>query len=311
MIEKRETVVGKFNEKLKKAFQDKFKIIALSDGNAGYSLVRDYDKKILDKLCIENGKKYVSLAHLLIGADELDNLDDKDALPVVITINFLLDKNDSSGYGYNYDFVGRRGWAPVNLTSAEDYFYNISEDAFYEKDKKKSIETIYNELFEQHIKPTKRIKGAFLRLKMLFWRSLFPKALDAFSYVSQKLIFIISGEKFSYTFAEHLLSNRSEPNISPQKEEKASKQIEFFGYSASAWSIVAYCLIHLFLFAIFYYYKIRPDYIKLMLTNNFLTLVYVIFSLAIFEKFIPKVLKYIVVRLNTYSFNLQFKRIKI
>lgn len=67
---------------------------------------------------------------------------------------------------------------PINIDSQNEYFYDISEQKLYKNNKEINQFQLLNEIYELHIKPTKFLKGLFLRTKIWFYRILLKKYLN-------------------------------------------------------------------------------------------------------------------------------------
>ena len=134
------------------------------------------------------------------------------------------------------------------------------------------------------------------------------------------ILLIISGNRFTYkpileeeilndTIIKSKFSERKKMKMEEVLEE--GKKFDFLAYKASRWSIIFYSLLHL----LFYFISTFKDYKPIILTtifkNNFLTLIYVIFSLWIIEAVLPKILISSIRLFSNCSFYSLHKTIKL
>lgn len=287
--------------------------IFLSDVKVGFSAVRDLDVAIKNKLKISDGKEYRTLFRVYIKDEDLEN-----SLilkkPLIIRAHFNLVENNEF-FRENYDFIKNDKYKPLDLTS-KDYFYDIGKDIFYDnKNKVVSAADITKKIYSQHIKTSKLFLGFYLRLKIYFWHKLLPNFFKLLSNLTICLLYIISGQKYSFDIIRRYVDITSfKDSVDESKKlenSKESKKITIFDYSASFWSIFVYCLLHLALYTIFYLHNYKPNFINVLLSNNFLVIVYAIFSLSMFEVLIPKGLKALIRKFTLLSVNISMKSLKV
>ena len=213
---------------------------------------------------------------------------------------------------------------PIDLISKDEYYYNVEKNKLYKNKKEILPNELINKIYNDHIKPTKFIRGIWLRTKLFFWRIIIKKFFDYLYIFLHYFLYITSGDKYSYVWVikEEILNNKiinSEiKNMIGQKEKEEikenlekGKKFNFFGYMASHWTIIFYSIFHLLFYIIFEYKNWYPTIIIMILKNNFLTLIYVISSLWIMEIVIPKILKMLIRTTSRLSWNSRMKSIKI
>lgn len=208
--------------------------------------------------------------------------------------------------------------SPIDLTS-EDYLYDISSNRIIFKNKELSAKELVDNIYNLHVLPTKRFKGIGIRFKLYIWRILFVQFFYCFSKVFHYLLYIITGDKYSYdpvfdrtivngiTVASSVESmiDRTTP------QERDSKKINFLGYDVDLWPIVFYSIFTLVIYLIFESKDIKPIFLVKILNNNFLLALYVVVSLWLIDVVTPLILKQLIKMNSKKSFSIKYKRLKI
>lgn len=206
---------------------------------------------------------------------------------------------------------------PVDVDSYDDYSFDIETGELYRKNKKISADELVTEIYGDHVKSTKPLKGLFLRFRMFFWRMFMHWVFEIFSKISYYSFYFISGNRYLYApfFEEETLNDvviKSRiRDVKIKDEIKKAKKVKFLSYEADYWPIIFYSTIHAILYSILMYKNYKPIFITTILKNNFLTIVYVILSLWVLEVVMPKLLKFLIRYFSIISFRFQYKSIKI
>ncbi|MEK7172361.1 MAG: hypothetical protein AAB723_04055 [Patescibacteria group bacterium] len=298
----------KFIEKFKN-IDDKngfYDFTPYTDG-LGFSIKRDLNNRDTDN---------TSLLKFYIKKDEGDEF--KIKKPIFVSVNY--------GKKVENNVLVRgvtKISSPADLSFINEYYYNASNDKIFKDEKEISACNFIDEIYAKHIKPTKPIIGFWVRSKMFFWKvtvnKIFGYIADFFHYV----LYVITGDKYSYdpVIREEVLNNTIlasawKDSVGQKKDRgrdnlKESARFNFFGYEASRWVIVAYSILHLFLYIILINKNWKPVVITTIFKNNFLTIIYVISSLWILETLIPKILKIFIKSSSKFSIHSLYKTIKI
>lgn len=299
-------------------FEDIFgfeNIVQLNDTLVGVSGKRQYSKELLDRLRIKDKKQYLCLIYVLIeNSDLLNDEHTKKNLYIRVDFAFLYENNT---YRFDYESVGNKNARPVNLLSTEEYYFDVKNLKFYHKDKEILPRKIIDTLFEQHIKPTKYFKGLYLRSKLFFWRKIYPFMIKAISNLFVALSYIMFGIKHSWDidkryFSEVYTDKSKFISTKPKNAPDAPKEISFFGYPVSKWSLASYgSLILLLYITIVFYGHCQLLVIASIIHNNFLGLLFIILTLIIYETGLPILLKFLVKKTSKYYSSAIFKQIKV
>lgn len=203
-------------------------------------------------------------------------------------------------------------WDPIDLYSLDEYFYNTATRKFYYHNKEVSAQQIFLNIENEHMRPTKKIRGFLLRYRLWYWRRSLPFTIKVIDSILIFLLWIISGERLKSNIWEKRseLINKRIPEKDIQFEQ--AKTMDFFGYKAKRWSVVFYCTLHLIIYVIIFNKSVRYGSLSGIFTNNFLAVCYIVVSFAITESFIPTMLKSIINKITPKVFNrVTFKELKI
>lgn len=256
---------------------------------------------------------YGSIFYIYLKNDELENNKEKKSLHIRTTYGNLIEEEGrkfiqrTSETEKNIEKV----IGPIDFTSDNDFFYDIKENQFYQKDKKITPDELLDKIYQIHIKPTRFFKGFIIRLRLFIWRVLIIFLVKLISDVFQCLLFLISGTKFDDIYTRIFSANKID-NISQNSNKfKEPEKGDLFGFKAPLWPITFFCAFHFIFYVIFWLKNYKSEFIVTILENNFLTVIYTILFLVILERFLPKILKFLINKTSQLYFNLSFKRIKI
>ena len=264
--------------------------------------------KIEDQKILENA----SLFTIYIKEEELN----KDNNIKKIHVSATYGKIAETGGVYVRD--NQKISSPIDLTS-EDYLYDINRNQIIFKDKELSAKELVDNIYNLHILPTKRFKGIGIRFKLYIWRKLFVQFFHCFSKAFHYLLYIITGDKYSYdpvfdrTIVNGItVSSSVEAMIDrTTPQERDGKKINFLGYDVDLWPIVFYSIFTLVMYLIFELKDIKPIFLVKILNNNFLLALYVVVSLWLIDVVTPLILKRLIKMNSKKSFSIKYKRLKI
>lgn len=256
---------------------------------------------------------YGTIFYIYLKNEELENKKDKKSLHIRATYGSLIEEGEKKFIQRSSENEKniKKVIGPIDFTSDNDFFYNITENQFYQKDEKITPEQLLEKIYQIHIKPTRFFKGFIIRIKLFIWRVLLVFLLKLISDIFQCLLFLISGEKFIdiYTriFSANKIDNTSQNNNKYTEPEKW----DLFGFKAPLWPITFFCVFHFTLYIIFWLKNYKPEFIITILENNFLTIIYAMLFLVILERFLPRIFKFFINKTSQLYFDLSFKNIKI
>ena len=302
-----EKEIKQVNTIIKESFNDKYSLTKLSDSKIGYSIKHDYDEDVVKKLRISDKKTYTSLTNLSVFDEDLKEFNKK-KIPVDVVIRFLLFEDDENKFVYNYDFLGNKNWKPVSFT-AHGYSLDLSNKQFYKGNQKIDLINIYSEVYDKHVKPSLVIKGLPFRTKV---------GLNKFLVFVLKSISITIGKilEWAYYYEPHRKNFKTifpsgEDNSSISEPVLENERFDFYGYKVSPRTISIYSFFHLAMYMIFYLFNYYPQIIKNIVKYQFLTLIYMISTVTVFSKFVPKILVATLKNLDNMIFEYEFRSFKV
>lgn len=268
------------------------------DGNFGFSAVKSYP----------NG--YGSLLRILIAKKDLDA--SKVSLP--ITISTTYGKKTDSGIQLSVNAASD----PIELASVNEFYFDPTSKKFtrkegffkgtHEIEPQKIIEIIH----KLHTKPTKKVFGLWLRTKIIFWRYIAAGFFKFISKIFIYLLYLISGIDITHdTWTRLIFPEKLEEQNKERVGFTDKKTKDFFGYQASSWAIISYCCLHLILFLIFFHFDYKPIVITTIFKNSFLTVVYVISTLFLYDIVLPRIFKRLIKWMDKLFYLSSSRNIKI
>lgn len=269
------------------------------DDEFGFSFLKDKN---------QNGRNFASLYRIFINKDEFNNSSDIKNITAMVSYG---EKTQDGILLTPKNIKPSISW-PIEIISTDDFKFNIEDNKFYYLNSEISPQELIKKLEEFHTKPTKIARGFILRLKLSIFRILIPFLIGILFEIFKGFLYFISGSILSETiWTITLKSNSSKEQYRKNNSPFATEKVQVFGYQASAWAVVAYCLLHLVIYSYFFYKGISNIFIQSIFANAFLTLAYVIPSLVIFERIAPLIIEKIIIKLAYYYQQSAFKKIEI
>ncbi|EKD63794.1 MAG: hypothetical protein ACD_51C00200G0006 [uncultured bacterium] len=282
------------------------------DDDIGFSTKKYIAPSLRKKLGIPNDKKYVTFIHVYLPKDKLEN----DQIPLIIRAE-LTEERDGKFF-ITDKYIKNRRLEPINLISRDEYFYDKEKNYFYDKKNNKiqAIE-ILNQIYDLHTKTSKTFGGLSLRSRIL-QREIQAGTYKQLALLLQWFLHISSGEKVQFDLVEQEVKpERSNQRnlINTNITEEKPAQINFFGYIIAKRTILFYSSIHLIFYVLFFFKRINIPLLNTILNNAFLTALYVILTLGIFENIfdtkLPPLIKNCTSKLWKKHYQAVFKSIKI
>lgn len=235
--------------------------------------------------------------------------------PVTVTASYGKESGDRLVISSS-DFDRKLNW-PIDLLSEGEFFYDIKSDRLcYGQQEIDGLELL--EIVDGwHTKPTRLVGGSWLRIKMFWFHSVLTSVFKILFDIVSGIQYLISGYKI------HIFDRLTESrmHIHPFEHRKLKdfrdEPIDIFGYKVEPWIAALYSTSHLCAYLIFYLLDYKPLLLKNIFNNNFLTLIYAIVSLGLFNAILPQPLKQnkafegILLFLQSNYHNFAFKKIKI
>jgi hypothetical protein len=262
------------------------------------------------KLSIKNlaDKKYYSLLRVFFLEKNFSCEDSKKTLEIKLDFSYLDEDGD-----YIFPFVGGESIKVPTTAFLSDVHYDTEKRLFFKGKKKILPKALLKLLNDAHLRPTKRIRGLPFRigLRLYFITQIFLNILER---VLSFTFFILCGVRYKFNPFTRDEEEKLTPSISmspkhaPELNIPDPKESTILGYKGSQWILFIYSLIHLILYFLPF---TKSNKITFIFTNTFLTAVYIVVTLGIYEYGIPKFLKWIIKKVSSKRFYLAFKEIHI
>ena len=294
-----------------KAFIKKFHLskhgfstpIQLNDYRYGFTTTKPY------KNVWKNGKAYYSFINFVVNFPGT-KLDVNPKRAQLIAHIDLTEKRDDAKY-YVSESINKVLSKPINMNSIDDFSVNLKSGQFFDNQGSKiSAEKILTHLYDQHLKPTYKIAGIWIRTRLWFWRS----TISVVSYLGvflKYLLWILTGEYYPYDhFRDMMLSrNESRKDVAEKIELKESSSIS--GFTARPHTILAFCGLHLLSFLLLYLYKVEISIMTVIIKSSFLSVVYTVFTLGMLDRVYPTYSKKLQRYLSKLQWQLNFRSFKL
>jgi len=207
-------------------------------------------------------------------------------------------------------------FGPIDLTSENEFFFDNETEEFFKKNREIDPQQILEYIEKLHIKPTKPIIGIWLRIKLIFWQILARDTLKLFNCLLIFLLKISTGKEYTYNITSvSQFENSLKEEREKDENDKEGKKLNIFGYKIPAIRFLPYSAFHLFFYFLFWHFDYKPKIVTAIFGNNFLTIMYTLFTLIIFESFLNgisgKRLEKIIKKISILYSKLWSKKIKL
>ena len=277
--------------------------IFFEGGEFGFSTLKE-PEFVVKGMALPDDEPLLTLIHVGIDADVLAS--SRVRKPLYCRLQFVQKRNGRCFV--DETMLKKIRNRPVDLVSTDEYFYDFSSQSFYRGNSPISAHQIFNELYKLHINTAWSWRGLKLHIKLLAWKI----SASSLEYAAMALAGIhktIYGEKVEYNPVLQAFREKVGTKTQTDVPRDDTKKLPLFGYDANAQLIVAYCVIHLLAYVLMFFFDWFPLFLKHIFNNNFLTVVYVITSLALMETVLKRVLHKAIIILGSWSFSLSIRNI--
>ncbi|MES2749242.1 MAG: hypothetical protein V4606_02535 [Patescibacteria group bacterium] len=243
--------------------------IKLSDLKYGFSVYK-----------LRERPGYKSLFRVFIEEKELIN--DDPIKPLTVTATYGKENDDGSITISSTEFEKGIDW-PLNLVSNTEFSFDIINNKF-----------IFNDL--KNIEPLDILKkvdrahmssefDSIVKLK-LYSHKLVQEIIKIVFHFVAWMHYLLTNKKFK--IHSDFRENSRHLGIDEAKNKQTEGQIiDIFGVKVPVSVAVVYSSVHLAVFAFCYQINKYPLFLSVIFNNNFLTLMYAIFTVALFKKIFP------------------------
>lgn len=274
----------------------------LNDYKYGFTATKPY------KNIWKNGKDYYTFINFAVNyPGEKQDVNPKNAQLIA---HFDLTEKRNNQF-FVTESVNNVLTKPINMNSVEDFFVDLVKGKFFDNQNRQlSAESILTLLYNQHLKPTKRIVGIGIRTRLWLWR----KTISFLNYSGiglKYLLWMLTGEYYSYDHFRDLMLSRKESRKEIDEKTDTIESSSISGFNARPHTILAFCGIHLTIFFILYLSKVNVPLFNLITRSSFLSVVYSVFALGITDRVYPIYSKKLQRYLSKLQWQLNVRSFKI
>lgn len=260
---------------------------------------------------LQNGLRFVSIYKFYIKDDLTSHSIQPKSIKAVVEYAEIKENGDIV---LSPTSIPRKSNWPMGIWSDDEFFYDTNSEKFFFNKTEVEANNILKRMDDAHLRPT-RFAGWPFRIKVLSFYKIYIPFLSFDFAVLRLILYICFGYKTSKSiWRMKSIGNSSNNEKVIEEEPFALKKIKIFEYEASAWAVVIYSLIHLLVYS-WWYYKWRGtnrfDLASSIFENSFLTISYVIPSLALYEWGTRKMLLSIIEKVGDLSQRAAFKQFKV
>lgn len=295
-----------FYKEIEKLREHDLEVTRFADDNTGCSIIGNYQKEYKDNyegILVPFSRIYVIK----------DSVEDEGLAQIIFDIHVTrkvarcYDPNNECDYVFSN--LPKGFMAPINIVNDKNFFVSLKDGRIYERAKKGLIKIdswcLYERFYNVHISNT--FTGLYRRLKIFILRTLPSWFFAIIAFACGYTLYLLKGKVFKYSVYDVIKSRYLEDGSDTQKRHETqmpSPTIDFFGYKVTTWTIGSYSLI-VVLVGIVY-----QDTIQIIYPPNnssyatLFTAALAIFSIIVYDRVLPKILKCIVKKSSEYSYDI-------
>lgn len=188
---------------------------------------------------------------------------------------------------------------------------SLKDGMIYERAKKGLIKIdswyLYERFYNVHISSVYTFTGLYRRLKMFTLRTLPSWFFIIIALACGCIFFLLKGQVFKYSVYDVIKSRYLGKGSDTQERRETQMPeptINFFGYKVATWTVGSYSLVVVLAGAIF------QDTLQIICPPNnsayatLSTTALAIFSIIVYDRVLPKILKCIVKKSSEYSYDI-------
>lgn len=242
-----------------------------------------------------------------------DMRSDSTIKPVWVSVSYGEKQEDGSVRLSPTSVERQLNW-PIDFISNNDFYFDTTSKTFLRHGRIISGADILKMAESLHMRPTRKFAGLFLRFR-LWSRSILAGIFQGFYKALNYVLYTLSGTWTTQTMWEVYVAEPTKAHSNlpePEIDSFAAQTIDVFGYKASAWAVVAYSLIHLAAYIIWFFASATPiEFIRLLFSNSFLTVTYAIPTIVLYERGVPELLKWYIRYVVHMHYHFTFRRINL
>lgn len=297
-----------FYKEIEKLREHDLEVTRFADDNTGCSIIGNYQKEYKDNYegilvpfsriyVIKDSAKDEGLAQIIFDTH------------VTRKVARCYDPNNE--YDYVFSNLPKGFMAPINIVNDKNFFVSLKDGMIYERAKKGLIKIdswyLYERFYNVHISSVYTFTGLYRRLKMFTLRTLPSWFFIIIALACGCIFFLLKGQVFKYSVYDVIKSRYLGKGSGTQERRETQMPeptINFFGYKVATWTVGSYSLVVVLAGAIF------QDTLQIICPPNnsayatLSTAALAIFSIIVYDRVLPKILKCIVKKSSEYSYDI-------
>ncbi len=297
-----------FYKEIEKLREHDLEVTRFADDNTGCSIIGNYQKEYKDNyegILVPFSRIYVIK----------DSAKDEGLAQIIFDIHVTrkvarcYDPNNE--YDYVFSNLPKGFMAPINIVNDKNFFVSLKDGMIYERAKKGLIKIdswyLYERFYNVHISSVYTFTGLYRRLKMFTLRTLPSWFFIIIALACGCIFFLLKGQVFKYSVYDVIKSRYLGKGSDTQERRETQMPeptINFFGYKVAIWTVGSYSLVVVLAGAIF------QDTLQIICPPNnsayatLSTAALAIFSIIVYDRVLPKILKCIVKKSSEYSYDI-------
>lgn len=297
-----------FYKEIEKLREHDLEVTRFADDNTGCSIIGNYQKEYKDNyegILVPFSRIYVIK----------DSAKDEGLAQIIFDIHVTrkvarcYDPNNE--YDYVFSNLPKGFMSPINIVNDKNFFVSLKDGMIYERAKKGLIKIdswyLYERFYNVHISSVYTFTGLYRRLKMFTLRTLPSWFFIIIALACGCIFFLLKGQVFKYSVYDVIKSRYLGKGSDTQERRETQMPeptINFFGYKVATWTVGSYSLVVVLAGAIF------QDTLQIICPPNnsayatLSTAALAIFSIIVYDRVLPKILKCIVKKSSEYSYDI-------
>ncbi len=172
--------------------------------------------------------------------------------------------------------------------------------------------------YDAHVKSSFLLKGLLFRLKFWCVRTFLATLYSGLSLVARATLRLVSGERYQKKYDRKEINTVEDIYYQKMFDKKVNivpvegdVPIKFMDIQVNAFSAASYSALHLMMATCYIVLNLEIELVGKILGNVFLSLAYVVLSLYLWEKAIPRILRKSVIHFSSKSVESANSNIKV